>query len=164
MNYYKFVVWFYLYAQALACVINAVRLFAGASQLGMVGSFVAPAGGIFSLAFLSTIVLGLGLVFVALYCIYARGRLAQFKRDAPMTYLLRTPILVAFAILSVLPLLPLTFQMFSLFGGLNEFTIGTTTYFIVGTVPTLLLYGGLLVLQLFLEKLYLDRRSELFVN
>ncbi len=158
MNYYKFIVWASLYVQALMCAYYAVKMFQGASLLGLVGPATGPASGFLSGFSFMTIVLALGFVLVGLYCIYARGRLAQFKRDAPTVYLMRIPIIVVIVIVSVLPSL---FQAFVSYG---EYLGEIAGYLITATLPTLLLYGGLIALQWYLEKLYLDKRSELFVN
>lgn len=158
MNYYKFIVWASLYVQALMCAYYAVQMFQGASLLGLVGPATGPASGFLSGFSFMTIVLALGFVFVGLYCIYARGRLAQFKRDAPIVYLMRIPIIVVIVMVSVLPSL---LQVFVSYGAyLGEFAGSLIT----AILPTILLYGGLIALQWYLEKLYLDRRSELFVN
>lgn len=154
LTYYKFIVWFALYAQTLMSAYYAAQMFTGASLLGDLGSMAGSAGGFVSSFSFMTVVLGLGFVCLGVYCIYVRGRLVLFKRDAPKEYLRRIPLALVIIAVVVLPMLFQTVSALGSYGG----------YVIRATLPTLLLDGGAVALEWYLEKLYLERRSELFVN
>ena len=79
MNWYKFIIYFALFAYALVLVVLAINLFTG----GFYGGYAELVYLFFDGLRIVDIVFGLACLVMAAVAIYVRQQLAHFKRDAP---------------------------------------------------------------------------------
>ncbi|WP_144743554.1 zinc ribbon domain-containing protein [Enorma burkinafasonensis] len=143
MKWYKFVIWFQLFAAALLAIGQAIQLFTGLQYEGSAHAVYLLYGGVRVLDILTALVM-LGL---AAFAILVRFELAGFKRDAPMHYLIYLAAIIGVNVLYSLLFIILIHASFA--------AIFTPSF-----IGTFIGYGALI----FANKIYFDKRQALFVN
>ncbi|MBQ9059351.1 MAG: zinc ribbon domain-containing protein [Atopobiaceae bacterium] len=171
LNFYKFVVWFLCYASAAISVYNALRLFASVSQLSSYHSMIQGLGygadsGLGAVMFF-LVVLAIGMILLAVWFLVVRGRLARFEKNAIKSYL-RVPFISIWitgiiAVLAVFGLGSTTSGLDS-YGGFGSYLGGALFNRFGSSVAQLVMTFIAVCVSWYLQKLYFERRSELFVN
>lgn len=143
MNWYKFIIWFQLFASALLALGNAIRLFTGMNYDGSARAVYLMFGGLQAL----DIVTGLFMLVLAAAAVFIRFELSAFKRDAPLHYLIYLGVSLAANLAYTL--------LFAMIVGAGLFDLIDAPA--VGNAIGLF---GLIVLS----KIYFDKRKAMFCN
>ncbi|WP_273384107.1 zinc-ribbon domain-containing protein [Enorma phocaeensis] len=143
MNWYKFIIWFQLFASALLALGNAIRLFTGMNYDGSARAVYLMFGGLQAL----DIVTGLFMLVLAAAAVFIRFELSGFKRDAPLHYLIYLGVSLAANLAYTL--------LFAMIVGAGLFDLIDAPA--VGNAIGLF---GLIVLS----KIYFDKRKAMFCN
>ena len=142
MNWYKFLIFFSLFASAVLNVFNGYQMLTGAQYEGAADLVYA----FYSSLSLVDKVVGLALIGVAIFAIYVRQELAKFKANGPKylqyLYLANAAINVVYAI------------------GFSAAVGGDVELNMTSTITSVIVS----VIMVYANKKYFDNRSEMFVN
>ena len=143
MKWFKFIIYFQLFANALLNLVNAVTVFTGAHYQGSADLVYS----VFPAERAVDIIYGILCLALAAFGIYVRFLLAAFRRNGPGLYL---------GLIAANILVPVLYMLFSS---------------LVTHIPltSLLDLNGILslaanVIMLVVNKIYFDRRKDLFVS
>ena len=143
MKWFKFVIYFQLFANALINLANAATVFNGDQYQGAASAVYA----VFPAQRAVDIVYGVLCLGLAALGVYTRFRLSGFKRSGPGLYL---------GLIAANMLVPVLYMLLS-----SVFTgIPLTGLLDVNSIMSLAANVAMLVVN----KIYFDRRSDLFVN
>lgn len=143
MKWFKFILYFQLFANALINLINAVTVFTGAHYQGAADTVYA----VFPAEHTVDIVYGLLCLALAAFGIYTRFRLSSFKRNGPGLYL---------GLIAANILVPVLYMLLS-----SAVTgIPLTSLLDVNGIVSL----AANVIMLVVNKIYFDKRKDLFEN
>ena len=143
MKWFKFILYFQLFANALINLVNAVTVFAGAHYQGSADTVYS----VFPAQHTVDIVYGILCLALAALGIYTRFRLSAFRRNGPGLYL---------GLIAANILVPVLYMLLSsLVTG-----IPLTSLLDVNSIVSL----AANIIMLVVNKIYFDRRKDLFVN
>ncbi|WP_455136446.1 zinc-ribbon domain-containing protein [Thermophilibacter sp.] len=143
MRWYKFIIWFQLFASALINAANAIMLFGGLHYQGASRYVYALFDG------LQAVDIVFGILYVALIvaAVVVRQELAKFRRDAPLHYLIVVGVNGVSGLAYLLATSAVTHIDLSLLSDVQPFSQ---------------LVGAVILVAC--SKVYFDRRAHLFVN
>ena len=143
MKWHKFLIYFSLWVSALVTLSAAGQFFSGSHYNGLADAVYAKYGS--SLKTLD-LLMGMASIFLAVWAIYTRFQLAGYKSVAPAKLMLLYAISLIVSVLYMIFACSISGLSFS---ALLEDSVGT------------LIGNGLMM---FINKVYYDKRSVLFVN
>ncbi len=143
MKWHKFLIYFSLWVSALVTLSAAGQFFSGSHYNGLADAVYAKYGS--SLKTLD-LLMGMASIFLAVWAIYTRFQLAGYKSGAPAKLMLLYAISLIVSVLYMIFACSISGLSFS---ALLEDSVGT------------LIGNGLMM---FINKVYYDKRSVLFVN
>ena len=143
MKWHKFLIYFSLWVGALVTLSAAGQLFSGSHYNGLADAVYAMYGS--SLKTLD-LLMGIASIFLAVWAIYTRFQLARYKSGAPAKLMLLYALSLIVSLLYMICACSISGISFSV---LLEDNVGT----LIGSV-----------LMMFINKVYYDKRSVLFVN
>lgn len=143
MNWFKFLIYFSLFAGAVLNVISGLQLFTGAHYGGVADYVYAVFDGLQAV----DVLVGLGMIALAAFGIYTRFRLAGYRKNGPK---MLTYTYLAGLILSLLYLIAVHIVVPEIAGEVNF------TSYIISAVTS--------VIMVFVNREYFRKRAALFVN
>lgn len=158
MKWYKFLIYFALFAGALLNVGNAFTAFTGAHYDGSAKYVYAMFGGLQAV----DIIYGVVLIGLAVAAIYVRQQLAHFKKGAPKMFLV---LYGANAVVGILYLAAvLVIALASVSGYLSAYVDPIDVALEIVPVAQIFLTIIGAAIYLVLNKIYFDKRAHLFTN
>ncbi len=151
MNWYKFVIYFALFAQALVLVILSINLFTGGLYGGLADYVYMLFGGLRAL----DIIFGLVFLALAAMAIYVRQKLAHFKCDAPRLFY---AFIIAANAASLVYFWGLSYMLSSVSFYDASSVVST------GVISTTISIIGGCAIWLAINTAYFKKRAHLFVN
>lgn len=148
MGWYKFLIYFALFASALMYVITAITTFTSLGTYDLFGINL----GFYKVWSIIYAILQIG---VAVFCILVRNKLAGLKADGPKFLLY---LYCAEACLTVLNFIISMISLGEVFKYINMYMPGYTGGFIAGFIISLAISGVMIVLN----KMYFDKRKDIF--
>lgn len=143
MKWFKFILYFQLFANALINLANAVAVFTGAHYQGSADLVYS----VFPAQHTVDIVYGILCLALAAFGVYTRFRLSAFRRNGPGLYL---------GVIAANILVPVLYMLLS-----SLVThIPLTSLLDVNSIASL----AANIIMLVVNKIYFDRRKDLFVN
>ena len=143
MKWFKFIIYFQLFANALLNLVNALTVFTGAHYQGSADTVYS----VFPAQHTVDIVYGILCLALAALGIYTRFRLSAFKRNGPGLYL---------GLIAANILVPVLYML------LSSAVTGIPMASLLDVNGLASLAGN--VIMLIVNKIYFDRRKDLFVN
>lgn len=144
MKWFKFLIYFLLFADAISKIVNAVtNLTGGISRGGIYTDY--PVLKPVDIAF------GIAAVAIAAYCIFTRFQLAKFKKNALKNFYSLQIIMLIFA-----EAYQIIYLVVIAGSGADVSIISTIKEIVIGIVST--------VIYIVFSAFYFDRRKHLFVN
>ena len=152
MKWYRFLIYFSLFAGAALCFINALRIFTGTYYISVEsGNYTASLYEQYAGLFIVDMIYGVCLLLQAAFMVYTRFALAAYRRHAPMcllfTYVVQFTVYAAYAVA-------------------NIWIVQSTVSEAVLYQQILLIFMELLVsaLLIFLNRIYFEKRKHLFIH
>lgn len=146
MSWYRFLITFGMYFGAFCCVLDAIRLFCGRQYGKQAQAVYSLIPGLKT----ADVIYALVLLGIAALCIYARFRLAQFKKNGPLVFLLIFMTAVIAAVIYLIVCSSLLSRFGVSFGDLLDFQTVVTFLFCI--------------LMFVLNRSYFRKRKALFCN
>ena len=144
MKWYKFLIYFALFAGALINAINGFRMVSGSIYEGQADWIYAVLDGLKTL----DMIVGLGLIAVAALQIYTRFRLAGFYSNAPQLLMLTYAAVVVVQLIYII--------------GIYMILPSSTTEYLNLTSDFIGI--GISAVMIFVNKTYFDKRAHMFKN
>lgn len=148
MKWYKFLIYFLLFASGILNIISGIMAMTGAQHGGLASMVYAVFGALKPI----DVIFGLCAIGLGIYAIYVRFELAKLKRGAPkklmMIYVFNCVINLVYAIAAIIII------------SSNPYSGNAATSISPSIIGTII--GA--VVMIIVNKVYFDKRASLFVN